>query len=127
MNKLSKEIVLYLIFGIATTIINIVMFNMLRRIDFNILISNTIAWFISVLFAYMTNKRYVFESKNEDKSEIFLFFSSRFFSLILDNICILLLIKVLLINELYSKIFVNIVVIIINYLLSKLVVFKEKK
>lgn len=127
MNKLSKEIVLYLIFGIATTIINIVMFNMLRRIDFNILISNTIAWFISVLFAYMTNKRYVFESKNEDKSEIFLFFSSRFFSLILDNICILLLIKVLLINELYSKIFINIVVIIINYLLSKLVVFKEKK
>lgn len=127
MNKLSKEIVLYLIFGIATTIINIVMFNMLRRIDFNILISNTIAWFISVLFAYMTNKRYVFESKNEDKSEIFLFFSSRFFSLIVDNICILLLIKVLLINELYSKIFVNIVVIIINYLLSKLVVFKEKK
>lgn len=127
MNKLSKEIVLYLIFGIATTIINIVMFNMLRRIDFNILISNTIAWFISVLFAYMTNKRYVFESKNEDKSEIFLFFSSRFFSLIVDNICILLLIKVLLINEFYSKIFVNVIVIIINYLLSKLVVFKEKK
>ena len=101
MKKLSKEVILYLIFGISTTIINIVMFQMLRQLNISIIISNTIAWFISVLFAYMTNKRYVFESKNESKSEIVLFFSSRLFSLIVDNIGILILINFILLNEFY--------------------------
>ncbi len=127
MKKLSKEVILYLIFGISTTIINIVMFQMLRQLNISIIISNTIAWFISVLFAYMTNKRYVFESKNESKSEIVLFFSSRLFSLIVDNIGILILINVILVNEFYSKIIINIIVIIINYLFSKFLVFKQKK
>ena len=127
MKKLSKEVILYLIFGISTTIINIVMFQMLIQLNISIIISNTIAWFISVLFAYMTNKRYVFESKNESKSEIVLFFSSRLFSLIVDNIGILILINVILVNEFYSKIIINIIVIIINYLFSKFLVFKQKK
>lgn len=127
MKKLSKEVILYLIFGISTTIINIVMFQMLRQLNISIIISNTIAWFISVLFAYMTNKRYVFESKNESKFEIVLFFSSRLFSLIVDNIGILILINVILVNEFYSKIIINIIVIIINYLFSKFLVFKQKK
>lgn len=127
MKKLSKEVILYLIFGISTTIINIAMFQMLRQLNISIIISNTIAWFISVLFAYMTNKRYVFESKNESKFEIVLFFSSRLFSLIVDNIGILILINVILVNEFYSKIIINIIVIIINYLFSKFLVFKQKK
>ena len=64
---LNKETFLYLIFGILTTIVNIVSFFLFNKL-FNYKLSNIIAFILAIVFAYITNKKYVFESKKEEKS-----------------------------------------------------------
>ena len=60
-----KEIIMYLIFGTLTTVVNIVVYYLFSNIiHMNYLFSNAVAWFLSVLFAYVTNRKYVFDSKN---------------------------------------------------------------
>ena len=66
---LNKETFLYLIFGILTTIVNIVSFFLFNKL-FNYKLSNIIAFILAIVFAYITNKKYVFESKKEEKTEI---------------------------------------------------------
>lgn len=125
---LNKETVLYLIFGILTTIVNIVSFFLFNKL-FNYKLSNIIAFILAIVFAYITNKKYVFESKKEEKTEIikeFIFFiGSRLFTFVLDMLLMVLFIEVLFIDVLISKIIVNIIVIILNYILSKKLVFKK--
>lgn len=125
---LNKETVLYLIFGILTTIVNIVSFFLFNKL-FNYKLSNIIAFILAIVFAYITNKKYVFESKKEEKTEIikeFIFFiGSRLFTFVLDMLLMVLFIEVLFVDVLISKIIVNIIVIILNYILSKKLVFKK--
>ncbi len=122
-----KEIINYLIFGVLTTVVNFVSYFIcsdLMHIQY--LISNLIAWFLSVLFAYVTNRRYVFESKSESVvREMFKFFGSRMTTGVLDMFFMWLLISIFCFDEMFSKIFVNVLVVITNYILSKLVVFKK--
>lgn len=125
---LNKETFLYLIFGILTTIVNIVSFFLFNKL-FNYKLSNIIAFILAIVFAYITNKKYVFESKKEEKTEIikeFIFFiGSRLFTFVLDMLLMVLFIEVLFMNVLISKIIANIFVIILNYILSKKLVFKK--
>ena len=125
---LNKETFLYLIFGILTTIVNIVSFFLFNKL-FNYKLSNIIAFILAIVFAYITNKKYVFESKKEEKTEIikeFIFFiGSRLFTFIIDMLLMILFIEVLFIDVLISKIIANIFVIILNYILSKKLVFKK--
>ena len=66
-----KEVINYLIFGVLTTLVNFVVYILLARfIHVNETISNAIAWIISVLFAYITNKIYVFNSKEKERKKI---------------------------------------------------------
>ncbi len=122
-----KEIINYLIFGVLTTVVNFVTYFIcsdLMHIQY--LISNLIAWFLSVLFAYVTNRRYVFESKSVSVvSEMIKFFGSRMTTGVLDMFFMWLLISIFCLHEMFSKIFVNVLVVIANYILSKLVVFKK--
>ena len=64
--RLDKELFWYVVFGTLTTIVNIVVYFALEYIGVNYIISNIIAWFLSVLFAYVTNRIWVFESKSPD-------------------------------------------------------------
>ena len=125
---LNKETFLYLIFGILTTIVNIVSFFLFNKL-FNYKLSNIIAFILAIVFAYITNKKYVFESKKEEKTEIikeFIFFiGSRLFNFVLDMLLMVLFIEALFMNVLISKIIANIFVIILNYILSKKLVFKK--
>ena len=125
---LNKEIFLYLIFGILTTIINIDSFFLFNKL-FDYKLSNIIAFILAIVFAYITNKVYVFESKKEEKLEIikeFIFFiGSRLFTFVLDMLLMILFIEALFMNVLISKIIANIFVIILNYILSKKLVFKK--
>lgn len=125
---LNKETFLYLIFGILTTIINIVSFFLFNKL-FDYKLSNIIAFILAIIFAYITNKKYVFESKKEEKTEIikeFIFFiGSRLFTFVLDMLLMVLFIEGLFVNVLVSKVIVNVVVIILNYILSKKLVFKK--
>ena len=126
-----KSQILYLFFGGLSTLLNIVIFfifNTLIKIDYQT--SNVIAWIIVVIFAYITNKIWVFESKKETKSELLKetvsFFGSRLLTLGIEFILLYLFVEKFNILELVSKIIINIVVIVLNYVLSKLFVFKKK-
>ena len=124
--RLDKELFLYVVFGTLTTIVNIVVYFTLEYIGVNYIISNIIAWFLSVLFAYVTNRIWVFESKSPNiMKEMVLFFSGRIFTGVLDTALLYLFVDILTLGNTFSKITVEIIIIILNYLLSKLIVFKE--
>jgi len=127
LNK-NKEVVLYIIFGVLTTLVNIMSYLFFAKIcGINILISNIMAWFFSILFAYVTNRILVFESKNEKVlHEFALFITGRGLSGILDSLLFYILVVSLMFNDVISKIFINIIVVIINYVLSKKIIFKER-
>ena len=124
-----KEAILYLFFGGCTTLINVLAFMLLRLFQIDTYISNTIAWLLAVLFAFITNKLYVFESKGKRKKEVvkecLSFFFFRILSLVFDMGIMYVMISLLHRNELLSKIVSNIFVIIINYVFSKVFIFKK--
>jgi putative flippase GtrA len=127
----NKEIILYLVFGVLTTIVNMISYKVLIDL-FNIyyLILNIFAWFISVVFAYVTNKIWVFESKNmKIYLEFGLFMGGRIFSGVVDNGLMYLFISILgfnvyIIGLSVAKLITQVFVVILNYVLSKDVVFK---
>lgn len=125
--KIEKELLMYVIFGVLTTLVNFVVYYISARLlGINYLISNIIAWFLSVLFAYVTNRQWVFESKSPDiLKECILFFSGRIFSGAVDTVLMWLFIDVLTIGDMASKIIIQVIVVVLNYVISKWVVFKK--
>lgn len=129
-NKLfNKETIIYVIFGVLTTVVDFVTFGLLYySMNFREVLANTIAWFLAVAFAFITNKLFVFESKSFErtqlKKEILSFFSSRAITLLLTNL-FLLFAELLDINMMFAKTLISIVVIILNYVFSKLLVFNK--
>ena len=122
-----KEIIMYLVFGVLTTLVNIVVyFVSAELLHINYLISNALAWFLSVLFAYVTNRKYVFDSKNNQIiKEAISFFGSRLATGIMDMVLMWFLVNFNIVNDVVAKVVVNVIVVILNYILSKLVVFKK--
>lgn len=132
LTKKYKETISYLIFGILSTIVNIATYVFFSRIiKINFMISNIIAWFVAVIFAYITNKFFVFESKNINikfiLKEITSFMSLRILSGLTELILMYIMINIMLINDFIVKIITNIVVVILNFIFSKLIIFKNKK
>ncbi len=125
-----KELIMYLIFGVLTTLVNIVVYALCTRgLSLDIYISNVIAWILSVLFAYSTNRRYVFNSKvkllSEKIKEITSFYGCRLFTFGVDMVLMFILIDVIFVDDMLSKIVVNVIVIVLNYILSKFLIFKK--
>ena len=121
----------YLVFGALSTVINIVVFAICSKTaNLSTTISNTIAWIVAVLFAYITNKIYVFNSKTtkikELTKEIISFFSARIVTLVLETAFLWVVIDKLGFNEILMKIISNIIVIILNFIFSKIFIFKSK-
>lgn len=130
--KKYKEVINYLIFGVLTTLVNIVVYEIFTKafhVDY--LVSTVIAWIFSVAFAYVTNKIFVFESKNNTKTEILKeivsFVGFRLFSGVMDIVFMYITVDVFLFNDSLMKITSNVVVVILNYLFSKLFIFKKRK
>ena len=128
--KKYKEIINYLIFGGLTTLVSIGTYAIFTKI-FNIdyLVSNVLSWVIAVLFAFVTNKLFVFESKSKDKKliskEITNFFFFRIVSLVLEMVIMYVFVDLLSINDLITKVIAQIIVILSNYIFSKVFVFKK--
>lgn len=126
-----KEIINYLIFGVLTTVVNIVTYAIFARL-FHVdeVVSNIIAQIISILFAYVTNKIYVFESKSTKIKDILRemvsFFGCRIFTAVLDTLLFSFMIKILFMNDLIAKCITQVVVIVLNYVFSKLIIFRKK-
>lgn len=131
--KKYKEIINYLIFGGLATVVNFVSYLIVARlIGVDEVISSGISWFCSVLFAYITNKLFVFESKLDNKKavikEMCSFFLARIVSGILCDVgTFALMVKVFHINDIFSKIVTQVMVVIVNYIFSKLIIFKKPK
>ncbi len=127
-----KEIILYLVFGVLLTLINIGTHAFCTRVlGINYFNSNIIAWLVAVIFAYITNKFYVFESKSIEYKyvikELLSFMSCRVLSGVIELILMFVMLNLLLINDFIVKIITNIVVVILNFIFSKLIVFKNEK
>ena len=122
----------YLVFGVLSTIVNILVFSILYSlVQLSTTASNVIAWIISVIFAYITNKLWVFDSKVNDMKdlikEVMSFIGARVFTLVIETILLNVTIDILGWNSVLMKIISNIIVIIMNFVFSKLFIFKKSK
>ncbi len=113
-----------------TTLVNIVtyyLFVTLLHVDYKV--ATTIAWIVSVLFAYITNKKYVFNSSHSTLGQVFkeffYFMGFRLLSYFIDIFSMILLVGVMHINDLFAKIVANVIVVVFNYFASKYVIFKK--
>jgi putative flippase GtrA len=127
----KKEVFNYLLFGGLTTLVNILTYYIFSDIfGVNFKISTTIAWILSVIFAYVTNRKYVFNSKKISIGSLFKeFFSFMFFRLLsyfIDIFSMILMVEVIHVNDLISKIIANVLVVVFNYFASKYVIFRNK-
>lgn len=123
-----KQMLLYVLFGILTTCVNFSMYALFTRVfGLSLFVSNGISWFVSVLFAYLTNKYLVFQSVCNEcvLIELCSFYMGRLFTGILDVGLLYILTHILYVSDLYIKFGVNILVIILNYIFGNLV-FREK-
>ena len=130
--RAHKEGMRYLVFGALSTVLNIVVFAICAKLArLSTTISNTIAWIAAVLFAYVTNKIYVFNSKTTGIKdlvrEILSFFGARIATLVLETAFLWVVIDKLGFNDIFMKIISNIIVIILNFVFSKIFIFKKEK
>lgn len=130
----NKEIINYLIFGVLTTVVSLATYYILvlTILDpenaIELQIANIISWITCVTFAYITNRKYVFDSHEKNiLKEMFKFYSARLLVLPIDMISMYIFVTKLKLNDKIIKIIVQIIIIIANYILSKLVVFKNNK
>ena len=126
-----KDVIPYLFFGVCTTLVNIVVFWVFARLlNIGVMPSTVVAWAAAVLFAYLTNRKWVFHSEAtgtaEIVKEIITFFGCRLATGFLDFAMMYLLVECLHFNDLFIKTSANLLVIVLNYVASKLVIFKRR-
>ena len=144
--KNKKEVISYLFFGVLATVINVICFQLFGFIfgDSLYLLNNILSWIITIIFAFFTNKLWVFESGDWSfavlKGEVLGFLSARIFSLVLEELGLYVMIDIMelslfrmaifniaITGELISKVAMQVIVVLVNYVLSKFVIFKKKQ
>ena len=125
-----REVLLYLFFGAVTTAVSWISFYLFHYpLEVDELISNLISWVLAVLVAFITNRLWVFSESAEQGGffkEMLLFFGSRVATLFIEELIILTFVTWLAFDAMLIKILGNIVVLVLNYILSKLIVFRKK-
>ena len=125
-----KEVLLYLIFGGLTTVVSLVSFWLCTYpLRINVLIANVISWICAVTFAYFTNAKWVFEAKPRSRGEAIRqfvsFYAGRLATLGAEEAILLIFVTLLHGNEMLVKLIAQLVVVVLNYVVSKLFVFKK--
>lgn len=130
----NPEVWNYLIVGLLTTVVSLVVYFALTRTildasnSFDLQVANVISWIIAVLFAYVTNRIFVFKSTNSNiLMEFIKFIGARILSLLLDMSTMFIVVSLLSFSDVIGKILSQIIVIVVNYILSKLLVFKSSR
>lgn len=126
-----KDIIPYAFFGVCTTVVNILSYAIFARwLGWDVMPSTIVAWVLAVLFAYLTNRKWVFKSTakgtNEIVREICSFFACRIATGVLDWAMMYIFVERLAFNDVLIKTLANVAVIILNYVASKFVIFKKK-
>lgn len=127
MYEKQKEIINYIIVGGLTTVVSVGSYAMFRTFISDYNISTVLSWICAVLFAYITNRIFVFESKAENiKKEFSVFVTSRLATLGMEIIVMIFLVSIMLVNDMVAKILVQFIILLLNYFLSKFIVFNKK-
>lgn len=120
------EIFKYGIIGLGTTVINFILDFLLRHIGIPYQISIIVAWFIAVIFAYWGNKFFVFSITRKIRNTFIKFIASRVGTLIIEEVLSLVMISVFDMNQVLTKLFIQFVVIILNYIFG-VMIFRGRK
>ncbi|MBO4927013.1 MAG: GtrA family protein [Clostridiales bacterium] len=160
-NEKFREIFWYFVFGVLTTLVNLATFALMDKLfdvkwpvkifkwdlDLFVTFINVVAWVVAIVFAYVTNKKFVFHTKGNVVKEFLSFVAARLFTLfafelglftlgimVMENACNMpeddLLITVFgfdVTNKYIVKLFIAVFVVVANYIFSKLFIFKKKK
>lgn len=128
-----KELINYLIVGGLTTVVSLTVYYgcvltfLNPEVAVQLQVANVLSWIAAVTFAYFTNRKYVFESKNENRlQEAAAFYGSRVTTLLLDMLCMFLMVTLMGWNDKVAKLIVQVLVTVANYILSKFLVFRKK-
>lgn len=135
MNKLCsalkkyREVLLYLLFGVCTTVINLAVYWALNSpLKVNELIANVIAWVAAVFFAFVTNRDMVFHAADGSfLKQLLTFYLGRVITLILEEAALLVFITWLDLNSMAVKLTAQVMVIILNFVISKFMIFRKKE
>lgn len=132
--KKHEEIINYLFIGACTTIISLLAYYLLAftflnpNVSWELQLANIISWIVGVVFAFITNRKVVFKSKSTKVlKEIEKFLGFRIVTLLIDMIFMYVSVTILALNDKIMKIISNIIIIILNYIFSKLFVFVQKE
>ena len=134
MNKLFKKyqsVISYLLFGVLTTLVNLIVFYLFNtKLGLFYQTANFVAWFLSVLFAFITNKLWVFDSKTPTfkafLTEMWSFFFYRIVSFVFDAGIMFIGITLLNLNSNLTKLLDQVIIVLLNYVFSKFLIFKDR-
>ena len=128
---INKEIIFYVFFGVLTTVVAFSLYAVFIFFDFGVVWANTLSTFAAILFSYIVNKIWVFKTLNFSikiiAKELFKFCIGRFFVYVLETSLLVILVDVISFNPILSKAFTAVIVVILNYVTSKKIVFISKK
>lgn len=131
--KKYEEIIRYLIIGVLTTVVSLLTYYLLSytvldpKVTLQLQITNIISWIASVTFAYFANRKYVFKvQEQKNLKEASKFYVSRLTTLVLDMLLMQIFVIKLKFNDKIIKLIVQVIIIVLNYILSKFLVFKSK-
>ncbi|MCD8212054.1 MAG: GtrA family protein [Oscillospiraceae bacterium] len=127
-----REIIMYLVFGVLTFLVSVLTYALFNvGFQLNELIANVISWIFAVTFAYITNRIWVFQSRAYGARNVILeilrFFGGRVFTLIVEELILYIFITRMGYNSMLVKIAAQVIVIVLNYIISKLFVFRKKR
>lgn len=126
-NELQKELILYLVFGACTTLVSIFSYYLFYSLlNCSNVLANILSWIFAVTFAFVTNRKYVFNSSTNGKAvvkEVISFIFSRIGTGVLELVLMYIFVDLLLYHAMWMKCGVTVLVIILNYILSKILVF----
>lgn len=125
-----KEVWNYLIFGFLAFVVNYVAYALCAKVlNIDYLVSTVISWVVAVAFAYWTNRTFVFESKVVDKAgvlkEVSSFVGARVVTGVLELVLMYVFVDMMVMNDLIAKAICQFLVIVSNYVFSKLWIFKK--
>ena len=127
-SKKHRELVVYLVCGFLTFVVSMVVYALLSEVfKINVLVANIITWIIAVYFAFSVNRKFVFRSNGNFTSELIQFYLGRVVTLVVEQAMLYIFIIRLMFNNMTIKSIAQVVIIILNYIISKFIVFKKEK
>ncbi|MCC8104228.1 MAG: YfhO family protein [Clostridiales bacterium] len=127
---IQNQAVRYIFFGGCTTAVNLISYYLLCLAGFNITVANTIAVLLAILFAYVVNKLFVFEHRTRSFAQLCReagsFIGMRLGTMLIEVLGVLCLVCIWGVPNMVSKLLIQVVILVLNFLISKFVVFREE-